>query len=56
MSAKCPNPICDGFDYGYFIDDITHNKCDKCGTTWDSYDPEERVENCFNIKIIKENK
>jgi hypothetical protein len=54
MMAKCPNSNCDGFDSCYFVDDLIHYECDKCGTTWDSYDVENNIENCFNIKLKKD--
>lgn len=49
MNAKCPKKGCDGIDSCYFVDDLTYHKCDKCGTTWETYDPEEKVENALNI-------
>jgi uncharacterized Zn ribbon protein len=49
--AKCPNPDCDGEDSAFLVDDLTHHTCDKCCTTWDTYDPKERTERAINIKI-----
>jgi hypothetical protein len=49
--SKCPNPICDGYDNCYMVDDLTPHKCDKCGTRWATYDPQERPEQVINIKV-----
>ena len=51
IKAYCPNPDCDGVDCVYLNDDLTNHKCDKCGTTWGTYDQKERPENAINIKI-----
>ena len=51
--VKCPNPACNGFDNVFYVDDIVHHTCDKCGTTWDTYNVKGRVERAINIKITK---
>jgi len=51
MKSKCPNPKCDGIDSVYMVDDYTPHKCDKCSTTWGTYDPQERLGSVLNVKI-----
>lgn len=51
MRALCPNSICDGEDKAYLVDDCTPHLCDKCGTRWKTYDPQERIEEAFDILI-----
>lgn len=52
--AICPNPECNGEDYSYMSDDLTCHKCGVCGTTWKTYDPENKIKECFDIVINKE--
>lgn len=51
----CPNQACDGKDEFYFLDDCTKYKCDKCGTTWQSYGPLNGEPAPINIKIKDNN-
>ena len=51
--ARCPNPKCDGIDSGYMVDDCTPHECDKCGTTWKTYNPQKRIKNAFDIKLTQ---